>query len=370
MGITYIKTNIDNIVYNGTEIEKVIYNGTTVWTKAPKVWGYSRYTEFVGVYGTTHFLFRADTSNVVHMVNISTFEEDGQFLFGYHSSNEFMAYGNGVYCCNQYGDDYLTDSMNAWIVRYHNGTAILLNNPLREKMANTIEQHFRTMENLDFDTLWGDLYGINYNENKLVLKLRAVYCTNEQSGDDEWTNDYDDDFIVEVPIENGALNYEKATIVKHFYSRYTLNEPSSYEDYSLNYYYNPNTKDFYSVFYHEDNDGDYNYASNDTEWGGYTAEYMYGHNIIYNALFSLSDVDATISISNYFTSDNNFTIYVFNKKKIVKNVLTDENFFGKSNNSPSQITIKYNGQDIYIINKTKKLIRKLTFNKDTLEITL
>lgn len=43
MGIITNATNMDNIVYNGTAIEKVIYNGTIVWTKAPKVWDFSKY---------------------------------------------------------------------------------------------------------------------------------------------------------------------------------------------------------------------------------------------------------------------------------------------------------------------------------------
>lgn len=370
MGIITNTTNIDNIVYNGTAIEKVIYNGTIVWTKAPKVWDFSKYAKFVGLYGTAHFLFRADTSNVVHMVNISTFEEDGQFLFDYRGNNEFMAYGNGVYCCNQYGDDYLTDSMNAWIVRYHNGTAILLNNPLREEMANTIEQHFMTMNNLDFDTLYGDLYGINYSANKFVLKLRAVYCTNEQSGDDEWTNDYSDDFIVEVPIEkNGVLNYEKATIVKHFYSGYTSNEPSSYEEYSCTYYYNPNVGDLYCYASREDYDGDVvnifsinnnGYSGKWLELSGYTIE-----NIISGAEFSIDDI--TISLP-YEVLSGTCDIYAFTAKQVVKSTLADKDMF--SSGTTGNITLKYNGQDIYIINTKKKLIRKLNFDTKTFKITL
>lgn len=194
---------------------------------------------------------------------------------------------------------------------------------------------------------------------------------NESSGEDEWTNDYSDDFLIEVPIiKDGFLNYEDAHVIKTINHKcYTIDEPSSYEDFNLTYYYNPYTKDFYSVYYHEDFEGDISYSSSDTEWSGYTAKYMY-HYIISHAQFSLIDVDATISIHDFSTRDNNFTIYVFNKKKIVKNVLTDEDFFGTLNNSSSQITIEYNGRDIYIINITKNLIRKLNFDTKTFKITL
>lgn len=237
--------------------------------------------------------------------------------------------------------------------------------------ANTIEQNFMMIGNLDFDTLELRLYGINYSENKLLLLVYGNYSTNESSGEDEWTNDYSDDFLIEVPIiKDGFLNYEDAHVIKTINHKcYTIDEPSSYEDFNLTYYYNPYTKDFYSVYYHEDFEGDISYSSSDTEWSGYTAKYMY-HYIISHAQFSLIDVDATISIHDFSTRDNNFTIYVFNKKKIVKNVLTDEDFFGTLNNSSSQITIEYNGRDIYIINITKNLIRKLNFDTKTFKITL
>lgn len=268
---------------------------------------------------------------------------------------------------NMYNHSYL---MNLQI-EYRSQNKSIYSKMIGVDAANTIEQNFMMIGNLDFDTLELRLYGINYSENKLLLLVYGNYSTNESSGEDEWTNDYSDDFLIEVPIiKDGFLNYEDAHVIKTINHKcYTIDEPSSYEDFNLTYYYNPYTKDFYSVYYHEDFEGDISYSSSDTEWSGYTAKYMY-HYIISHAQFSLIDVDATISIHDFSTRDNNFTIYVFNKKKIVKNVLTDEDFFGTLNNSSSQITIEYNGRDIYIINITKNLIRKLNFDTKTFKITL
>jgi len=375
MGIITNATNMDNIVYNGTAIEKVIYNGTIVWTKAPKVWDFSKYEygEFVGLYGINCFLFSKRNGQTINVIDINTSSLVDSFtsedLVGYCS--DFIAWGNGVFCnMDRSGTYYASYLMNLQI-EYRSQNKSIYSKMIGVDAANTIEQNFMMIGNLDFDTLELRLYGINYSENKLLLLVYGNYSTNESSGEDEWTNDYSDDFLIEVPIiKDGFLNYEDAHVIKNINHKcYTIDEPSSYEDFNLTYYYNPYTKDFYSVYYHEDFEGDISYSSSDTEWSGYTAKYMY-HYIISHAQFSLIDVDATISIHDFSTRDNNFTIYVFNKKKIVKNVLTDEDFFGTLNNSSSQITIEYNGRDIYIINITKNLIRKLNFDTKTFKITL
>lgn len=375
MGIITNATNMDNIVYNGTAIEKVIYNGTIVWTKAPKVWDFSKYEygEFVGLYGINCFLFSKRNGQTINVIDINTSSLVDSFtsedLVGYCS--DFIAWGNGVFCnMDRSGTYYASYLMNLQI-EYRSQNKSIYSKMIGVDAANTIEQNFMMIGNLDFDTLEFRLYGINYSENKLLLLVYGNYSTNESSGEDEWTNDYSDDFLIEVPIiKDGFLNYEDAHVIKTINHKcYTIDEPSSYEDFNLTYYYNPYTKDFYSVYYHEDFEGDISYSSSDTEWSGYTAKYMY-HYIISHAQFSLIDVDATISIHDFSTRDNNFTIYVFNKKKIVKNVLTDEDFFGTLNNSSSQITIEYNGRDIYIINITKNLIRKLNFDTKTFKITL
>lgn len=58
MSLSCNNTDIKNITYNGTNLSKVIYNGVVVWEKAPAVYNYSNFGTFLGLYGTTHFLFR------------------------------------------------------------------------------------------------------------------------------------------------------------------------------------------------------------------------------------------------------------------------------------------------------------------------
>ena len=182
MGIITNATNMDNIVYNGTAIEKVIYNGTIVWTKAPKVWDFSKYEygEFVGLYGINCFLFSKRNGQTINVIDINTSSLVDSFtsedLVGYCS--DFIAWGNGVFCnMDRSGTYYASYLMNLQI-EYRSQNKSIYSKMIGVDAANTIEQNFMMIGNLDFDTLELRLYGINYSENKLLLLVYGNYSTN------------------------------------------------------------------------------------------------------------------------------------------------------------------------------------------------
>lgn len=376
MGIIANKSNIDTVIYNGTEIEKVVYNGVVVWEKAPAVYNYSNFGTFLGLYGTTHFLFRQGTSTAIEVVNISNFKSEGDFNFAYHSTNEFEAIKNGALYCNQYGGDYTASELVQWYIeciRNANSTPeTTINTPLKGDTANKIEQDFMTMDGLDFDTLWGNMYAINYTTNKLVLKMRADYYIQNDTGADNWEDYYRTVYIIEIPIVNeNTLNFSAGTIVKEFHKDYTIEEPSSYEDFNSEYYYNTYTQDLYRICSREDNDGNtveffrINSATN-TAWGGLPVTQIPVSNIIKGAEFSFKGIDATLSVP-YAALKGTLDIYVFNSNELVKSTLTDSDL---CTGTTENIVVKYNGQDVYIANTTKKIIKKLKFNESTFAVTL
>lgn len=377
MGIIANKSNIDTVIYNGTEIEKVVYNGVVVWEKAPAVYDYSDFGTFVGLYGTTHFLFRQGTADVINVVNISTFKNEADFGYKYHSSNEFEAIKSGTLYCNQYGGDYSANELVKWeinCIRNANSTPeTTINFPIKGDTANKIEQDYMTMgRQLNFDTLWGDMYAINYTTNKLVVKMRADYYVQKDTGTDNWADYYRTVYIIEIPIVNeSTLNFNAGKIIKEFNKDYTIEEPGSYEDFNSEYYYNTYTQDLYRICSREDNDGNtveffkINSATN-TAWGGLPVTQIPVSNIIKGAEFSFKDIDATLSVP-YAALKGTLDIYVFNSNELVKSTLTDSDL---CTGTTKNIVVKYNGEDVYIANTTKKIIKKLKFNESTFVVTL
>lgn len=376
MGIIANKSNIDTVIYNGTEIEKVIYNGVVVWKKAPAMYDYSSFGTFVGLYGTTHFLFRQGTADVINVVNISTFKNEADFGYKYHSSNEFEAIKSGTLYCNQYGGDYSANELAGWeinCIRNANSTPeTTINFPIKGNTANKIEQDFMLKDGLDFDTLWGDMHAINYTTNKLVVKMRADYYVQKDTGADNWADYYRTVYIIEIPIVNeSTLNFNAGKIIKEFNKDYTIEEPGSYEDFNSEYYYNTYTQDLYRICSREDNDGDtaeffkINSATN-TAWGGLPVTQIPVSNIIKGAEFSFKGIDATLSVP-YAALKGTLDIYVFNSNELVKSTLTDSDL---CTGTTENIVVKYNGEDVYIANTTKKIIKKLKFNESTFVVTL
>lgn len=377
MGIIANTSNIDTVIYNGTEIEKVIYNGVVVWKKATAMYDYSSFGTFVGLYGTTHFLFRQGTADVINVVNISTFKNEADFGYKYHSSNEFEAIKSGTLYCNQYGDDYSANELVKWeinCIRNANSTPeTTINFPIKGDTANKIEQDYMTMgRQLNFDTLWGDMYAINYTTNKLVLKMSADYYIENDTGTDTWEDYYTKIYIIEIPIINeNQLNSNESVIIKKFYDYYAIDEPSSCEELRLDWYYNTYTQDLYEMCIHKDNDGDttkffrINSATN-TAWGGLPVTQIPVSNIIKGAEFSFKDIDATLSVP-YAALKGTLDIYVFNSNELVKSTLTDSDL---CTGTTENIVVKYNGEDVYIANTTKKIIKKLKFNESTFVVTL
>lgn len=376
MGIIANNSNIDTVIYNGTAIEKVIYNGVVVWEKAPAVYNYSAFGTFVGLYGTTHFLFRQGTGSVVNVVKISTFKSEGDFNFAYHNTNEFEATKNGVFYCNQHSGDYTASELAGWeinCIRNANSTPeTTINFPIKGDTANKIEQDYMTMDGLDFDTLWGDMHAINYTTNKLVVKMRADYYVQKDTGTDNWEEYYRTVYIIEVPIvDESTLDFGAGTIIKEFNKDYTIEEPGSYEDFNSEYYYNTYTQDLYRICSREDNDGDtieffrIN-STNCSGWGGLPVTQIPVSNIIKGAEFSFKGIDATLSVP-YATLKGTLDIYVFNSNELVKSTLTDSDL---CTGTTENIVVKYNGQDVYIANTTKKIIKKLKFNESTFAVTL
>lgn len=382
MGIIANKSNIDTVIYNGTEIEKVVYNGVVIWEKAPAVYDYSDFGTFVGLYGTTHFLFRQKNSNMIDVVNISTFRNEGefnQFDFKYGVINEFEAIKSGALYCNQYNGSYSVNELMQWTIKgicnaNSSTPGTTKNPPLGRDIANTIELNYMEIAGLDFNTLYCDMYAINYATNKLVLNMHADYYVENNTGTDTWENSYTDVYIIEIPIINETgLDSNKSRIIKHFYSNYSIDEPSSYEDYDEAWYYNTYTQDLYEICSHEDNDGEIIefFTINNKEvdkWCGLSAPQISNSNIIRNAEFSFKDIDATLSIPYATLNNNTLNVYVFNKNKLVKSTLTDNDLF--ATRTTSGLSVKYNGEDVYIANTTKKIIKKLKFNPSTFEVTL
>lgn len=381
MGIIANKSNIDTVIYNGTEIEKVVYNGVVVWEKAPAVYDYSDFGTFVGLYGTTHFLFRQKNSNMIDVVNISTFRNEGefnQFDFKYGVINEFEAIKSGALYCNQYNGSYSVNELMQWTIKgicnaNSSTPGTTKNPPLGRDIANTIELNYMEIAGLDFNTLYCDMYAINYATNKLVLNMHADYYVENNTGTDTWENSYTDVYIIEIPIINETgLDSNKSRIIKHFYSNYSIEEPDSYEDYSEVWYYNTYTQDFYEICSHEDNDGEiiefFRINNKDVDkWCGLSATQISDSNIIRGAEFSFKDIDATLSIP-HATLKGSLNVYVFNKNKLVKSTLTDNDLFAAG--ITTNLSVKYNGEDVYIANTTKKIIKKLKFNPNTFEVTL
>lgn len=376
MGIIANNSNIDTVIYNGTAIEKVIYNGVVVWKKVQAMYDYSSFGTFVGLYGTTHFLFRQGTADIINVVNISTFKNEADFGYKYHSSNEFEAIKSGTLYCNQYGDDYSANELAGWeinCIRNANSTPeTTINFPIKGDTANKIEQDYMTMDGLDFDTLWGDMYAINYTTNKLVVKMRADYYVQKNTGTDNWADYYRTVYIIEIPIVNeSTLNFNAGKIIKEFNKDYTIEEPGSYEDFNSEYYYNTYTQDLYRICSREDNDGNtveffkINSATN-TAWGGLPVTQIPVSNIIKGAEFSFKDIDATLSVP-YAALKGTLDIYVFNSNELVKSTLTDSDL---CTGTTKNIVVKYNGEDVYIANTTKKIIKKLKFNESTFVVTL
>ena len=198
MSLSFNNTDIKNITYNGTELTKVIYNGVVVWEKAPAVYNYSYIGTFVGLYGTTHFLFRQKNSNMIDVVNISTFRNEGefnQFDFKYGVINEFEAIKSGALYCNQYNGSYSVNELMQWtikgICKANSSTpGTTKNPPLGRDIANTIELNYMEIAGLDFNTLYCDMYAINYATNKLVLNMHADYYVENDTGTDTWENSY------------------------------------------------------------------------------------------------------------------------------------------------------------------------------------
>ena len=129
----------------------------------------------------------------------------------------------------------------------------------------------------------------------------------------------------------------------------------------------------YEICSHEDNDGEIIefFTINNKEvdkWCGLSAPQISNSNIIRNAEFSFKDIDATLSIPYATLNNNTLNVYVFNKNKLVKSTLTDNDLF--ATRTTSGLSVKYNGEDVYIANTTKKIIKKLKFNPSTFEVTL
>lgn len=377
MSLSFNNTEIKNITYNGTELTKVIYNGVIVWEKAQEVYDYSSFDTFVGLLGTTHFLLREAKNAYVWLVDIPTFKKEKVFAYGWDSNNEFMNIKNGVLCCNGYGNDYSAINLANWTVvtwyRGDNGVMSSANNtPLRGDVASTIEYNFASKGGLDFNTLSVDMYAVNYTTNKLVIVAKGDYYIENDTGSDSWTDDYRDVYIIETPITNGmVLDYNGSKIIKQFRESYCIEEPNSYEDYSEDWYYNTYTQDLYEICYHEDNDGDaidfFRINNKDIDkWCGLSATQISSSNIIRDAIFSFKGIDATLSVP-YAALKGSLNVYVFNENKLIKSTLTDSTLFtGTTNN----LVIKYNGEDIFIANTVKKIIKKLYFNENTFSVTL
>lgn len=382
MSLSCNNTDIKNITYNGIDLTKVIYNGVVVWEKAPAVYNYSNFDTFLGLYGTTHFLFRQKNSNMIDVVNISTFRNEGefnQFDFKYGDVNEFEAIKSGALYCNQYDGSYSVNELMQWTIKgICNANSSIpgttVNLPLGRDTANTIELNYMEIAGLDFNTLYCDMYAINYATNKLVLNMHADYYVENDTGTDTWENSYTNVFIIEIPIINETeLDSNKSTIIKNFYNYYTIEEPDSYEDFSEVWYYNTYTQDLYEICSHEDNDGEIIefFTINNKEvdkWCGLSATQISDSNIIRGAEFSFKDIDATLSIPYAVTLNGSLNVYVFNKNRLVKSTLTDNDLF--SAGTVGNLSVKYNGEDVYIANKAKKIIKKLKFDSSTFEVTL
>lgn len=128
----------------------------------------------------------------------------------------------------------------------------------------------------------------------------------------------------------------------------------------------------YEICYHEDNDGEiiefFRINNKDVDkWCGLSATQISDSNIIRGANFSFKDIDATLSIP-HATLKGSLNVYVFNKNKLVKSTLTDNDLFAAG--ITTNLSVKYNGEDVYIANTTKKIIKKLKFNPNTFEVTL
>lgn len=377
MSLSFNNTEIKNITYNGTELTKVIYNGVIVWEKAAAAFDYSNYYEFAGLLGTTHFLLREARNAYVWLVNTTKFEKEKFFAYAWNSSNNFMAIKNGVLYCDTYGNDYSATNIANWTVRrmYRSTDGTLsgaYNTPLRGDVASTIERNYASQNGLDFDTLWADMYAINYTSDKLVTVVKGDYCIKNDTGSDSWSDDYRDIYIIETPIIDGmTLNHNGSTIIMQFRESYCINEPESYEDFSENWYYNTYTQDLYEICSREDNDGDtiefFRINNQDVDkWGGLSATQISTSNIIRDAIFSFKGTDATLSVP-YSTLNGSLNVYVFNESKLIKSTLTDSSLFtGTTNN----LAIKYNGENIFVANTVKKTIKKLYFNENTFSITL
>lgn len=124
---------------------------------------------------------------------------------------------------------------------------------------------------------------------------------------------------------------------------------------------------------HEDNDGEIIefFTINNKEvdkWCGLSATQISDSNIIRGAEFSFKDIDATLSIPYAVTLNGSLNVYVFNKNRLVKSTLTDNDLF--SAGTVGNLSVKYNGEDVYIANKAKKIIKKLKFDSSTFEVTL
>ena len=378
MSLSFNNTEIKNITYNGTELTKVIYNGVVIWEKAPAIYNYSSFGTFVGLYGTTHFLFRQGTSTVIDVVNISTFKSEGEINHKYSGANEFEAIKSGALYCDRYSGTYEANNLMNWtidgICNVNDIPGTTINLPLGRDIANTIELNYMEIAGLDFNTLYCDMYAINYATNKLVLNMHADYYVENNTGTDTWENSYTDVYIIEIPIINETgLDSNKSRIIKHFYDHYAIDEPSSYEDYGEVWYYNTYTQDLYEICSHEDNDGEitesFRINNKDIDkWCGLSATQISDSNIIRGAEFSFKDIDATLSIPYVVTLNGSLNVYVFNKNRLVKSTLTDNDLF--SAGTVGNLSVKYNGEDVYIANKAKKIIKKLKFNSSTFEVTL
>lgn len=378
MSLSFNNTDIKNITYNGTELTKVIYNGITVWEKASTVYDYSSFDTFVGLYGTTHFLFRQGTDTVINVVNISTFKSEGEIKHKYSGANEFEAIKSGALYCDQYAGNYTANNLMGWtidgICNANDISRTTINLPLGRDIADTIELNYMEIDGLNFNALYCDMYAINYATNKLVLNMHADYYVENDTGTDTWENSYTNVFIIEIPIINETgLDSNKSTIIKKFYNYYTIEEPDSYEDYSEAWYYNTYTQDLYEICKKEDNDGEiiefFRINNKDIDkWCGLSATQISDSNIIRGAEFSFKDIDATLSIPYVVTLNGSLNVYVFNKNRLVKSTLTDNDLF--SAGTVGNLSVKYNGEDVYIANKAKKIIKKLKFNSSTFEVTL
>lgn len=376
-------TNIDTVVYNGVNIDTIIYNGVTAWTKSSTL-SWKSYASFLGMAGSGLFVFeentRSDALIITDLKNFSKAVSSSYFKKAIHVPD-------GFYMSETYDGNANAANINQWQVKHFS----ISNNTVSYKIIypfatdnlnsdffnNYINDRYGSLyQDINVNCLYLELYSYNYISNLIVIKASLDLDFKDDQNTIETRRDV---WFVECALD--FSNYDMCAT--NIYPKQICAEESATEfDDDYNYssdniwidtdnYYNPYTKQIYSLQHIESNDGSddfYSFFQENTsgsntalKWTGYTSEEIYHYGFIRNTEFSIINTDINVC-SPYISSNGKITLYVYSKEKIVESTI-------QLQTNCKSAKISYNG-DMYIIDNTNKTIQKLKFDKNTFKITL